>query len=200
MEKTIRMPATDACLHSVRPMMKGYMVIAFVLFIWSGFALSLRTIGASSLTPADVALIRFLVPCVVLMPWVKIHVRSIRSLKISDAALILLGGVPFFFLASFGAKLAPAAYVGTVLAGTPPFFVAIISFFLFRQSLSPYRLISLMLIIIGIVMMVMGNALVISHEIIHGVMVLLGASFLWAIYTISLKRAGLHPIAITFFT
>ncbi len=199
MEKMIRISATDACLHSVQPMMKGYVVIALVLFIWSGFALSLRMIGASSLTPADVALIRFFVPCIVLIPWLRGHVRSIRSLKISDAALILLGGVPFFFLASFGAKLAPAAYVGTVLAGTPPFFVAIISFFLFRQQLSRYRLISLMLIIIGIVMMVIGNTHVIPHEILHGVMVLLGASFLWAIYTIGLKRAGINPIAITFF-
>lgn len=43
----------------ISPLVKGYFVITFVLFIWSSFALSIRAIGHSSLAPADVALIRF---------------------------------------------------------------------------------------------------------------------------------------------
>ncbi len=110
--------------------------MAVVLLIWSGFALSVRAVGSSALTMADMALIRFIVPMVLLTPMLPACLKELKTLRLGDACLILLGGVPFLFLASMGAETAPTAYVGTILAGTPPFFVALLAFAFCRQLFS----------------------------------------------------------------
>ena len=86
------------------PLTKGYVAMSVVLLIWSGFALTVRAVGASSLSIADVMLIRFSVPLVLLTP--------------------------------FGASTVPAAYMGTILTGTPVFFAALLSLIFYRQRIS----------------------------------------------------------------
>ncbi|GAF57219.1 permease of the drug/metabolite transporter (DMT) superfamily [Psychrobacter sp. JCM 18901] len=110
------------------PLTKGYVAMSVVLLIWSGFALTVRAVSASSLTIADVMLIRFSVPLVLLTPWVLSSWHEVKNIRLPDIMFVLLGGVPFLLLAAFGASTVPAAYVGTILTGTPVFFAAILSF------------------------------------------------------------------------
>ncbi|MBD1558851.1 DMT family transporter [Vibrio sp. S9_S30] len=202
MEKTVYAQSSEVNLFPVSPMAKGYVVITFVLMIWTGFALSIRSIGASPLATADVALLRFLVPVILLLPFTHRYLHEIRGAKALDVLLILLGGVPFFFVASHGASLVPAAYVGTVLAGTPPFFVAVLGWLFYQHTslsgrVSAKRIAALMMIVMGVVTMIVGQLDRVSGEFLQGVAVLLSASLIWAIYTIRLKRSGLSPIAVT---
>lgn len=181
----------------ISPLVKGYFVITFVLFIWSSFALSIRAIGHSSLAPADVALIRFLTPILILSPFIPARFKAMNKVRISDLLLILLGGVPFFFFAALGAKSAPTACVGTLLAGTPPFFVALLLWAFCKQQISKIRAIALALVLIGVCTMLTAYISVMSTEIIVGLTFLICASFAWALYTIGLKRTKLDVISIT---
>ncbi|MDP5254674.1 MULTISPECIES: DMT family transporter [unclassified Vibrio] len=175
------------------PKIKGYGAMVLVLVIWSGFALTVRSITSSPLTMVDVALIRFSTSLLILAPFIKTHFRAIWALRISDWLLILLGGAPFLFLASIGASSTPTAYVGSILAGTPPLLIAICSFIVYRKRPTGLQLMALLSIAIGILVMIAGGH---SHtQLSHGVVVLLGAAWLWAGYTFGLKRVGLHPIA-----
>ena len=202
MEKTIYAQSSGINSLPASSMVKGYVVIMFVLMIWTGFALSIRAIGSSPLATADVALMRFLIPVILLLPFTYRYLHEIRRAKVRDVLLILLGGVPFFFVASHGASLVPAAYVGTVLAGTPPFFVAVLGWIFYRHTalagrFNIKRIVALSMIMMGVVTMIVGQLDIVSGAFLQGVVVLLSASTIWAVYTISLKQSGLSPIAVT---
>ncbi|MDN3681241.1 DMT family transporter [Vibrio tapetis subsp. quintayensis] len=201
MEKTSKALTTNVLTTKVNrsaitPLMNGYMVMAAVLLVWSGFALSVRAIGSSPLAIADVALIRFSVPMILLTPFIFANIHELKKVRSSDVLLLLVGGVPFLFLASLGAKSAPTAYVGTILAGTPPLFVAMIGHFFLSQKVSKKRAFTLSLILLGVVTMVIGNSSDGSADMLTGVGLLLSASVLWAIYTVGIKRAAISAFSV----
>lgn len=181
---------------TLSPLTGGYLAMLVVLLIWSGFSLTVRTISTSPLTIADVALIRFSVPLILLAPWFLKHLVIIKKVRISDFLFILLGGIPFLFLASLGAKIVPTAYVATILTGTPPFFVAMLSMVFYRQVISKKRLWMLSLILVGVLTMVAGLAEQLSAEMFTGIGFLLSASLVWSTYTLGLKRAGLSALTV----
>lgn len=196
MDKIIQ-PETNKLSHGlISPLSKGYMAMFMVLLIWSGFSLTVRAIGTSPLSLADVALIRFSVPLILLTPMIPSHFKAIKKVQISDLLFILLGGIPFLFLASWGASSTPTAYVGAILAGTPPFFVALLSYFFYRQTVSIKQTLTLSLILVGIAVMVIGETGSLTSEMTHGILSLLSASLVWAGYTLGLKRAGLSAITV----
>ena len=170
--------------------------MSVVLLIWSGFVLTVRAVGASSLSIADVMLIRFSVPLVLLTPWMLSSWHDIKNIRLPDILFILFGGVPFLLLAAFGASTVPAAYMGTILTGTPVFFAALLSFILYRQRISLRKFASLILILFGIATMIGGHAQEILNSLLYGVGLLLLASLIWAGYTLGLKSTTLTPIAI----
>ena len=183
-------------LFIMSPLTKGYVAMSVVLLIWSGFALTVRAVGASSLSIADVMLIRFSVPLVLLTPWVLSSWHDIKNIRLPDILFILFGGVPFLLLAAFGASTVPAAYMGTILTGTPVFFAALLSFILYRQRISLRKFAALILILFGIATMIGGHAQTIPNSLLYGVGLLLMASLIWAGYTLGLKSTTLTPIAI----
>ncbi|MGE6795418.1 DMT family transporter [Psychrobacter okhotskensis] len=183
-------------LFIMSPLTKGYVAMSVVLLIWSGFALTVRAVGASSLSIADVMLIRFSVPLVLLTPWALSSWHEIKNIRLPDILFILFGGVPFLLLAAFGASTVPAAYMGTILTGTPVFFAALLSFILYRQRISLRKFAALILILFGIATMIGGHAQTIPNSLLYGVGLLLMASLIWAGYTLGLKSTTLSPIAI----
>jgi len=181
----------------VSPLAKGYLVIAIVLLIWSSFALSIRAIETSSLAPVDVAIIRFMVPILILLPFVPSRLNGIKKLRLGNLLLVLLGGVPFFFLAASGAAIVPTASVGTLLAGTPPFFVSLILWSFCGQKISKQKALCLALVLTGVCTMLSSYLDSLGKDITMGIVFLICASFSWALYTIGLKRAELDAISIT---
>lgn len=183
-------------LFIMSPLMKGYVAMIVVLLIWSGFALTVRAVGASSLSIADVMLIRFSVPLFLLTPWVLSSLHEIKNMRGADVMFILFGGVPFLLLATFGASTAPAAYVGTVLTGTPVFFAALLSFVFYRQRISLNKFLTFIVIFFGVAAMIFGDARLVPNSLLYGVALLLIASLVWAGYTLGLKSTNLSPIAV----
>ena len=196
MNKLQPLQAIRVSNSTLSPLTGGYLAMLVVLLIWSGFSLTVRTISTSPLTIADVALIRFSVPLILLAPWFLKHLVIIKKVRISDFLFILLGGIPFLFLASLGAKIVPTAYVATILTGTPPFFVAMLSMVFYRQVISKKRLWMLSLILVGVLTMVAGLAEQLSTEMFTGIGFLLSASLVWSTYTLGLKRAGLSAVTV----
>ena len=69
----------------------GYAAIITTLFLWSGFFLSLRGGAISDLQPADIALARFLIPAVVLLPFVLKSMNKIRAVPSKYLLGIIVG-------------------------------------------------------------------------------------------------------------
>lgn len=193
---------SDAAIILGRPEVKehpsalaGYTVLGVVVFVWAGFALTLRAIGASPLSPADVALIRFALPLIFLLPFSARRLGKLRKIAPKDALLVLLGGVPFFFIATEGARTTSAAFVGALIAGTSPVAVALLSCLFERKALERRKLLPLALILCGAIGMVIAQPKAIDAGTMTGVGFLLAASLLWGTYTIGLRRTGLDALS-----
>lgn len=177
----------------------GYAAMAITVAVWSGFALSTRWIALSSLTPFDVALIKFGVPLAMFAFWFPRAVREIRSapwlssgLVVLGAALVVFGaGLPFLLASALGGKLSSATLVGVLIPGCSPVFVALISHYFLKQELSRRTWISLAAIVCGVLALLATDPLGFRPLAVG---ILLVASLIWALYTLELKRAKLHPI------
>jgi drug/metabolite transporter (DMT)-like permease len=169
------------------PKTSGYLALYGVVIIWAGFALTLRAVGASSLAPGDVALMRFTVPALVLLPFLPSRLALLKTLRIQDIIMILLGGVPFFFIATEGARTTSAAHVSALIAGTAPLSVAIIGNFLEQRPI-------LALIVTGAVGMIAARGTAMTQDTLSGIGFLISASILWGTYTIGIRRTGLDAI------
>ena len=173
----------------------GWLTMGLTLIIWASFSLSIRAIGASTLTPADVALIRFLVPAIVLAPFVASRVRTLRKLPLKCWAMISLGaGLPFFLIASMGGRFTSAAHVSALIAGTTPISFALVGWVLWREPVPMARIKRLALIVVGVVLMVIGFGTQ-SPQALVGMGVLLLASLVWGAYTQGLRIAGIDPLS-----
>lgn len=173
----------------------GWLTMGLTLVIWASFSLSIRAIGASTLTPSDVALIRFLVPALLLAPFVASRLRTLKRLPLKCWAMISLGaGLPFFLIASMGGRFTSAAHVSALIAGTTPISFALVGWLLWREPVPAARLKRLALIVAGVALMVLGFGTQ-SSQVLVGMGVLLLASLLWGTYTHGLRLAGIDPLA-----
>ncbi len=176
----------------------GYAAIAVAVTIWAGFALSIRAIDGSVLAPADVALIRFGLPVLLLAPLLPSRLAALRRVRLMDAALVAFGaGLPFFFLASAGGALTSAAHVGALIAGTTPLSVALLLLLIERRGIGVALGRALALILGGVALLVAGQGGGLGTAVLGGAGLLLAASLLWGAYTLGLRRAGLDPIGCT---
>ncbi|MEV6343591.1 EamA family transporter [Actinoplanes sp. NPDC051851] len=159
----------------------GLVAMAVTVVVWAGFALSIRGIGASSLTTADAALIRFGLPVVLLSPWIPRTLRALRTERPLVAGAVCLGaGLPYFLVAALGGRLTSAALVGMVIPGSVPVFVTLMT------RTRPVRAAALAMIVTG--------AGVAAWSGGPGVLVLLLAGLIWSVYTVGLRATGLDPI------
>ncbi len=173
----------------------GWLTMGLTLVIWASFSLSIRAIGASTLTPGDVALVRFLVPALVLAPFVPSQWRVLQRLPLKCWAMISLGaGLPFFLIASMGGRFTSAAHVSALIAGTTPISFAVVGWLMWREPVPAARLKRLALIVAGVALMVLGFGTQ-SPQALVGMGVLLLASLLWGTYTQGLRLAGIPPLA-----
>ncbi|MFF0375667.1 DMT family transporter [Actinoplanes missouriensis] len=166
----------------------GFAAMAATVVVWAGFALSIRGIGASSLTTTDVALIRFTTPVVLLSPWIP---RTLRSLSGERPAVIVAlcagAGLPYFAVSALGGRLTSAALVGLVIPGVVPMFVAVIAYRMWGLKIRRAQAAALGVIVVGVAASVSGRTGA-------GIAVLLLAGLIWSVYTIALRVTRLDPI------
>jgi drug/metabolite transporter (DMT)-like permease len=168
--------------------------------VWASFALSLRAAGSSRLETADVALLRFCVPTLLLLPLLPSRWRALISApRRAVGALLLGGGVPFFFLAADGGTHTSAAALGTLVPGLVPTFVALGRGLRIlpdgpvagtRASTG-----ALGMVLAGVVLLVLPDLVGGNREGQLGAGMLIVASGLWAAYTLTLESIGLDPPA-----
>lgn len=170
----------------------GLLAMGAALVTWAGFSLSMRSIGASALTPSDVALLRFAVPALLLLPLLPSRLRELKSIPLVPMLMIALGaGLPFFGLVAAGGRFTSAAHVSALVAGTAPLAVSILGRLLLGQKAAPGP--GLAVIVLGVALLVAGLGGFDAHVIL-GAGLLLGASLLWGGYTLGMRLAAVPPL------
>src|SRR5262245_55001480 len=163
--------------------------------IWSGWIVVARLGLKTSLTPWDIAALRFGVAGLLLLPYVVSKGLALKRLGwIGLAAIVLGGGAPVLF-ANAGLLFAPAAHAGALFPGVMPLGVALLAAAILQEPFTATKKIGFVLILLGVFSIAWdtGSATGSGQTIGHALF--LGAAVAWACYTIAMRRArlgGLH--------
>jgi drug/metabolite transporter (DMT)-like permease len=168
--------------------------------IWAGWIVVARLGLRTSLTPWDIAALRFGVAGLLLAPYLLRKGLAIDRLGwIGILAIILGGGAPMVLLANAGLLFAPAAHAGALFPGVMPLMVAVLAAPVLHEAFTSAKKIGFALILAGVIGIVWGTGGAIGTRQNIGHLLFLGSALLWACYTVAMRRArldGLHAAAI----
>lgn len=169
--------------------------------IWAAFIVVSRLGVSTSLTPWDVAAIRFFVAGLLLLPYLVRKGLALDRLGWTGLTAIAVGcGAPMVLLVSVGLLFAPAAHAGALFPGVMPLMVAILAAVLLKEALTPQKVGGLILIVLGAIGIVWASGGTIGTMQNIGHLLFLCAGLAWASYTVAMRRArldGLHAAAIS---
>jgi drug/metabolite transporter (DMT)-like permease len=168
--------------------------------IWSGWIVVARLGLKSSLTPWDIAALRFGVAGLLLLPYVVSRGLALERLGWIGLAAIVLGGGAPVLLANAGLMFAPAAHAGALFPGVMPLAVALLAAAILHEPFTGAKKIGFVLILLGVFGIAWGaggSAIDSGQTLGHALF--LGSALAWAFYTVAMRRArldGLHAAAI----
>jgi drug/metabolite transporter (DMT)-like permease len=168
--------------------------------IWAAFIVVSRLGVRTSLSPWDVAAIRFAVAGTLLLPVAMRRGLALERLGWMGLVAIVAGcGAPMVLLVNAGLLFAPAAHAGALFPGVMPLMVAILAAMVLKEAFTARKRAGLGLIVVGALGIVWGTGGAIGTAQNIGHALFLTAGLAWAGYTIAMRRArldGLHAAAI----
>ena len=168
--------------------------------IWSGWIVVARLGLRTSLTPWDIAALRFSVGGLLLLPHLLRNGFAIDRLGWLGLAAIVVGcGAPMVLLVNAGLLFAPAAHAGGLFSGVVPLMVALLAVPILHETFSSAKRIGFVMLLAGVIGIVWSADGTIGTRQNIGHALFIGGAFLWAGYTVAMRRArleGLHAAAI----
>lgn len=168
--------------------------------IWAGFIVVSRLGVRTSLTPWDVAAIRFCVAGVLLSPYLARKGLALDRLGWIGVTAVVAGcGAPMVLLVNAGLVFAPAAHGGALFPGVMPLMVSILAAIVLGEAFTPRKTAGLIVIVLGATDIVWASGGTIGTRQNIGHVLFLCAGLAWACYTVAMRKArleGLHAAAI----
>ncbi|WP_047787518.1 DMT family transporter [Variovorax paradoxus] len=166
-----------------------------VALIWSSWSVATRFAVTTTLGPHDVTFLRFGVSALLLWPILARKGLGLAQIGVVRLLAMVLGaGVPFMMLGSVGMRFAPASHVATLMIGTMPIWVALLSGVLFGEKFSRQQLGGMAVVLAG-VLCIGGYALLANRAAgeWRGDLLFLLAGLCFASFTIAQRRSGISP-------
>ena len=167
--------------------------------IWSGWIVVARLGLRTSLTPWDIAALRFGVAGLLLLPYVMRSGFALERLGWIGLAAIVLGGGAPVLLANAGLLFAPAAHAGALFPGVMPLAVALLAAAILHEPFTAAKKIGFVLILLGVFGIAWGAGSAVGSGQTIGHALFLGSAVAWACYTVAMRHArldGLHAAGI----
>ena len=168
--------------------------------IWAAFIVVSRLGVKTSLTPWDIAAIRFTVAGILLLPYLARWGIAVDRLGWFGVIAIIAGcGAPMVLLVNAGLLFAPAAHGGALFPGVMPLMVAILAALVLKEPFPARKWVGLATIAVGAIGIVWGRGAAAGTMQSVGHAMFLLAGLAWAGYTVAMRRArldGLHAAAI----
>jgi drug/metabolite transporter (DMT)-like permease len=168
--------------------------------IWAGGIVVARLGLRTSLTPWDIAALRFGVAGLLLVPYLLREGLALERLGWIGLVALVLGGAPTVLLANAGLLFAPAAHAGALFPGVMPLMVAILAAVILREAFTSAKRIGFAFVLTGVIGIVWSAGGAIGSQQNIGHLLFLGAALAFACYTVAMRRArldGLHAAAIS---
>jgi drug/metabolite transporter (DMT)-like permease len=168
--------------------------------IWSGWIVVARLGLRTSLTPWDIAALRFSVGGLLLLPYLMKRGLAIERLGWGGLAALVFGcGAPMVLLVNAGLLFAPAAHAGALFSGVVPLMVVLLAAPILHEPFTSSKRIGLVLVSLGVIGIAWSTGGTIGTRQNIGDALFLGGALLWAGYTVAMRHArleGLHAAAI----
>jgi drug/metabolite transporter (DMT)-like permease len=120
--------------------------------IWSGWIVVARLGLRTSVTPWDIAALRFGVAGILLLPYVLVKGLALERLCGVGLAAIVLGGAAPVLLANSGLLFASAAHAGALFPGVMPLMVALLAAAFLRETFTKAKKVGFILILPGVLL------------------------------------------------
>jgi drug/metabolite transporter (DMT)-like permease len=173
----------------------GGLLALVTVSIWAIWVVGTRQAVTVDLPLGWVGMLRFGVPALLLLPWWWRVGLLPRAVDWRLIALMVAGsGAPFLIIVAIGMRFAEAAEIGVLLPGTMPLFVALLSAAVEGERFAPIRIVGFTLAVAA--MLAIGGPALLGGQGLGFLLVPTGA-FLWAVYTLAFRRAGLDPATAT---
>ena len=176
-------------LMSSRPRLKIVFAVMFVILCWAYSPIGIR-IGLQAYEPGQLALLRFLIASAFMA--VVAGFKGISLPRLSDLPLLALLGffaVSLHHLALNFGQRGVSVGAASVLAQSTPLFSALLAHFIFRERVSPWRWLCVVLGMFGAAVVATADRGLGSLDP-HGLLILL-AALSWSLY-FTLQRRHSH--------
>ncbi|WP_299873304.1 DMT family transporter [uncultured Cocleimonas sp.] len=165
-----------------------YLKLLLAMLIWGGTFTSAKMLG-NEMDPIISALFRFVLASSALLLIVLFkHGKLPKISKKQFFALLGMGatGIASYNLLFFYGLLHAEASRGSLITASNPVLTAIASIFLFKEKLTPVRLIGLVLCVFGAFLIISKGdfSILFNKGIGIGELAFIGCAFSWAIYTL----------------
>jgi drug/metabolite transporter (DMT)-like permease len=167
--------------------------------IWSGGIVAVGLGLHTSLTPGDIAAVRFAVAGLLLLPYVLAKGLALDRLGWSGLAAIVIGGGAPVVLTNIGLLFAPAAHAGALYPGVMPLMVTVLAVFMLGEAFTAAKRLGFALILPGACAIAWFSGGAFSGQQSIGHAFFLGSGVAFAFYTVAMRQArldGLHAAAI----
>lgn len=168
--------------------------------IWSGWIVVARLGLKTSLTPWDIAALRFGVAGFLLLPYVWLNGLALKRLGGIGLCAIVFGGAAPVLLANTGLLFAPAAHAGALFPGVMPLMVALLAAAILREEFTGKKMVGFALILPSVFAVTWGPSGFTGSSQNIGHALFLCSGLAWAVYTVAMRIArldGLHAAAIS---
>jgi drug/metabolite transporter (DMT)-like permease len=186
----------------------GYGFALAAAFIWAGFIIVSKMGGMSELLAFDVIAIRYITCATILLPiwWFKFRFNLFTPRLIICS---VIGGLAYALCAFSGFQLASASHAAILLPGMMPLFIIVLSFLINKESHGLQRWLGITVITLGILVLFMGELDLLSGSdgmsgfadvnftTLLGDGWLVAAAFLWALFSVLIKRWQITPWQVT---
>jgi len=196
---------TQATLTTVSPIVAsnvqrkiGLLSALATVIIWAGYFLSMRFGTLASMQISELAILRYSVPGLILLP---IFIKAFHAYRKASIIYILgivsASGFFFFWLSAVGIQNTGVAHASTLIPGTLPIFVTLIAVIVFKQSFPKARIWGFMWILTGVTILVISTVGQTGLAALFGQFQLLACALLWSIFTVCVRQSGLKPLQVS---
>ena len=183
--------------NSMVKMNSGFVCLIVTILIWAFYFVALRTGAQSQLTSYDMALLRFMLPALLLLPvLVKARCKIMAVKKRYLLGIAAGAGLPFYLLSVIASSEVQAVVGSLLIPGVAPVFVTMIAVLCYSQRLHKSRIIGLSVVLAGVAVLLQSELSSNTEQLIGGPLLYLLAAACWAVYTISVKVSGLSGIEV----
>jgi drug/metabolite transporter (DMT)-like permease len=174
----------------------GWTAAFAMVFIGAGWQLATRFGAAGGFNPLDLALLRYLVPALLLAPvWWRLfsgQVRAQPKRTWQHLALIVVGsGLPFGLLVMTGARYAPVSHMAALLPGFIPLLMIAGTSALTGKLPARTQMLAAAVVFAGVSLVSGMWSTVGSSQVWLGDFLFVCAALLWSIYSLAFRSLGL---------